>query len=129
MGCFMRTPNGKYPQYHTSADDLSLVSGEALAESMLRVWQTIEILDKNHRYLNLNPKCEPQLGRRGLYRLMGGTRSSDVEAALLWVLNYSDGEHALLDIAEKSKLDFQSLNQAAGMLMEVGLLKRLEDRV
>ena len=104
----MRTPNGKYPQYHTSADDLSLVKPEALAGSLHRLLCIVRMLEKNRVYLNLNPKCEPQLGRRGLYRLMGGTSSSELEEAILWVLNQSDGTHSLLDIAERSKLGFDT---------------------
>src|SRR5262249_28060708 len=66
VGCFMRTPNGCYPQYHTSADDLTLVSPSSLAESLRQLLRVIQILEENARHLNLNPKCEPQLGRRGL---------------------------------------------------------------
>ena len=63
----------------------------------------IDVLEGNRRYLNLNPKCEPQLGRRGLYRTIGGDDAGrSRELALLWVLNLSDGEHGLLDIAERS---------------------------
>ena len=126
VGCFMRTPNGKYPQYHTSADDLSLVKPEALAGSLHRLLRIVTTLEKNHFYLNLNPKCEPQLGRRGLYRLMGGTNNSEFEEAILWVLNQSDGGHSLLDIAERSKLGFGIINEAADALLNSGLLREVK---
>ncbi len=125
-GCFMRTPNGKYPQYHTSADDLKLVTAPALAESALQLLNIIFVLENNHRYLNLNPKCEPQLGRRGLYRLVGGTNNTGFEEAMLWVLNLSDGEHSLLEIAERSKLNFATISKVADELVRHGLLKRIE---
>ena len=124
VGCFMRTPNGKYPEYHTSVDDLSLVKQEALAGSLHRLLCIVGTLEKNHFYLNLNPKCEPQLGRRGLYRLMGGTSSSELEEAILWVLNQSDGTHSLLDIAERSKLGFERISEAADALLQNGLLRK-----
>jgi len=127
VGCFMRTPNGKYPQYHTSADDLSLVKPESLAESLLRLLGIVRILEKNQRYLNLNPKCEPQLGRRGLYRSLGGTSGSGFEEALLWVLNLSDGAHSLLDIAERSGLEFGELDRAAEALLKHELLRQTND--
>src|SRR5579859_2820070 len=92
VGCYMRTPNGKYPQYHTSADDLTLVAAPALADSTLQLLKVMSVLEDNHRCVNLNPKCEPQLGRRGLYRQVGGTNSSEFEEAMLWVLNLSDGD-------------------------------------
>jgi aminopeptidase-like protein len=124
VGCFMRTPNGKYPQYHTSADNLDLVTAPALAESVYRLLSVVEVLEKNHRYLNLSPKCEPQLGRRGLYRQMGGTASTGLEEALLWVLNFSDGEHSLLNIAERSNLEFSKLAETAELLLKNDLLRR-----
>jgi aminopeptidase-like protein len=125
VGCFMRTPNGKYPQYHTSADDLSLVKPKALVESLHRLLRIVQTLEANHMYLNLNPKCEPQLGRRGLYRNMGGTSGSRFEESLLWVLNLSDGTHSLLDIAERSGLDFNELDQAAKALLKHDLLRQI----
>ncbi|HKM52531.1 MAG TPA: winged helix-turn-helix domain-containing protein, partial [Isosphaeraceae bacterium] len=82
------------------------------------------ILENNALYLNLNPKCEPQLGKRGLYRAIGGlAEAGRLELAMLWVLNLSDGRHALLDIAERAALPFDLVLQAAGMLIEHGLLK------
>ncbi len=77
----------------------------------------LDILENNKRYLNQNPKCEPQLGKRGLYRTMGGNvESKEAELAMLWVLNLSDGRHSLLDVAERSKLAFSSVSAAARAL-------------
>ncbi len=72
VGCFMRTPHGQYPEYHTSADNLDFVSPEPLAGSLETCLGVLEVLEGNARYLSQNPKGEPQLGRRGLYRSMGG---------------------------------------------------------
>jgi aminopeptidase-like protein len=124
VGCFMRTPNGCYPEYHTSADDLSLVSPSAMGESLAQLLGVIQILEQNRRYVNLNSKCEPQLGRRGLYRQIGGMHDPNgVENAMFWVLNFSDGEHDLLDIAVRSGIEFQGIGTAAELLREAGLLK------
>ena len=54
---------------------------------------------------------------------MGGTRNSDLEEALLWVLNFSDGGHSLLDIAERANLEFGVLEEAAELLIEHDLLR------
>ena len=79
--------------------------------------------------MNLNPKCEPQLGRRGLYRQMGGMKDAAVrEMAILWVLNLSDGQHDLLDIAARSGLPFDQISSAVEALREVDLLKPLEKK-
>jgi aminopeptidase-like protein len=125
VGCFMRTPHGEYREYHTSADNLGFVTPTAL-EAALRTCQAIvEVLEGNVGYVNQSPKCEPQLGKRGLYRALGGglDRASQ-EMAMLWVLNLSDGRHTLLDIAERSGLAFPAVREAATALAEHGLLKR-----
>ena len=124
VGCFMRTPHGRYPEYHTSADDLDLVTAPALGESLEVLLSIVNVLEGNHRYVNLSPKGEPQLGRRGLYRKIGGTSNSRREEAMLWVLNFSDGEHSLLDIAERSKLNFDDIFEAAQDLTQHGLLEK-----
>jgi aminopeptidase-like protein len=123
VGCFMRTPNGRYPQYHTSADDLTLITASSLGESLLQLLRVIQVFEENGRYLNLNPKCEPQLGRRGLYRQTGGIKDAALsEMAMLWVLNLSDGQHGLLDIAVRSGIPFEQISGAADALKEAGLL-------
>jgi aminopeptidase-like protein len=128
VGCFMRTPNGEYAEYHSSADDLSMVTGEALADSLRQLMNVVQVLEENDRWINLNPKCEPQLGRRGLYRSVGGLRDAGAsELAVLWVLNYSDGQHDLLEIATRSRLSFAEISGAARALQAAGLLDR-QDR-
>jgi aminopeptidase-like protein len=123
VGCFMRTPNGRYPQYHTSADDLTLVSPSALGESLQQLLRVVQVFEENCHCLNLNPKCEPQLGRRGLYREMGGIKDAAArEMAMLWVLSLSDGQHDLLEIAIRSGIPFDQISQAADALREAGLL-------
>ena len=124
VGSLTRTPWGRYPQYHTSADNLDFVRPEALEGSLRTYLAVMDVLEGNRRYLNLNPKCEPQLGRRGLYRTIGGDDSGrSRELALLWVLNLSDGENDLLDIAEWSGMSFEAIRAAADALLEVGLLR------
>ena len=114
VGCLMRTPHGCFPEYHTSADDLSFVRPENLAESLLRCRDIMRLMDANRTLINLNPKCEPQLGKRGLYGSVGGAANSrSRELALLWVLNLSDGEHSLLDIAERAGLPFPVIESSA----------------
>jgi len=119
VGCFSRTPYGKYPEYHTSADNLGFVAPECLSDSFIKIISIFEVLEENFNYLNLHPKCEPQLGRRGLY-----TATGPDEMAMLWVLNLSDGNNTLLDIAEKAGLKFETVLRAAKILCENNLLKK-----
>jgi aminopeptidase-like protein len=123
VGCLTRTPNGRYPEYHTSADNLGFVRPEALEDSLEKCVRIVEILEQDGAYLNQNPKCEPQLGRRGLYRATGGRDLPGFEMALLWVLNLSDGRHSLLDIAERAGVPFRVVRGAATALEGVGLLQ------
>jgi len=126
MGSLTRTPWGRYPEYHTSADDLSLVQPRYLADSWKTYSSVLDILENNNYYLNQNPKCEPQLGKRGLYRTMGGNvESKEAELAMLWVLNLSDGHHSLLEIAERSKLAFPAVRTAARALETAKLLRAM----
>jgi aminopeptidase-like protein len=120
----MRTPHGRYPEYHTSADDLAFVRPSSLADSFMKYLAVFQVLENNRTYLNLNPKCEPQLGKRGLYRLMGGDRETGFDQmSLLWVLNLSDGRHSLLDIAERSGYEFAMIKNAAEALLQHELLR------
>jgi aminopeptidase-like protein len=120
----MRTPHGEYGEYHTSGDDLRLITPAALAESFGIALAIVEVLEHNARFVNLNPKCEPQLGKRGLYRAIGGESDrASREQAMLWVLSLSDGTHTLLDIAEQAGLKFGIIHEAAQALAENGLLK------
>ncbi len=127
VGSLTRTPHGRFAEYHTSADNLDLVRPAQVADSLLTYLRVIEVLEGNKPYRNLNPKCEPQLGRRGLYGAMGGhTQSAAAELALLWVLNLSDGRHELLDIAERSALPFATIARAAHALTRTALLEPVE---
>ncbi|MEW6585078.1 MAG: DUF4910 domain-containing protein [Nitrospirota bacterium] len=126
VGCLMRTPYGRYPEYHTSADDLSFVHPECLAGSLSLFLSVLNIIENNERYLNQNPKCEPQLGRRGLYQSTGGQQDKKLrELAMLWVLNLSDGRHTLLDVSERAGLHFNLVIEAADALKEHDLLKAI----
>jgi aminopeptidase-like protein len=122
-GRLTRSVNGGYPQYHTSADDLALITPAALQESLATCQRMVEIMEGNQHFLSLNPKGEPRLGSRGLYRSMGGQEPLESEHAMLWVLNQADGTQSLLDIARRSGVGFESLQRAAQALQATGLIK------
>ena len=123
VGCLMRSVWGTFPEYHTSADNLAFLAPESLGESFHVCASIFDLLETNRSYKNLSPFCEPQLGRRGLYHSTGGTSPETEINARLWVLNMSDGNHSLLDIAERSGLPFSILNDAADLLSRNGLLE------
>ena len=126
VGCFMRTPHGKYSEYHTSDDNLTFVQPEYLEESFTHCLGVVTLLERNKTFLSQNLRCEPQLGRRGLYRAIGGeSDGAKREMAMLWVLNLSDGRHSLLEIAERSSMPFDIVHEAATILVDHGLLKEI----
>jgi aminopeptidase-like protein len=123
VGCLSRTPYAAYPEYHTSADDLDLVGPAQLQESLEVCWEVVQVLEADRRYVNLSPKGEPQLGRRGLYGQIGGRSDAEErQMAMLWVLNQSDGRMSLLDVAERSGVPLALLAEVAAALEEAGLL-------
>ena len=122
VGCLFRTYSHDYPENHTSADNLDLMSAEKLAGSLALCAKIVTILEDNAKYWNTRPKAEPQLGKHGIYRTMGGPIPPAHLIHLFWLLNYSDGEHSLLDIADKSKFSFADVRHAADLLLEHGLL-------
>lgn len=124
VGCLSRTPYAQYPEYHTSADNPEFVSPDAMADTLDACTEIFGVLERNRYYRNLNPFCEPQLGKRGLYDALGGrSDAKQAQLAMLWVLNLSDGEHTLLHIAERSDLPFDAVAGAADALLGAGLIK------
>jgi aminopeptidase-like protein len=129
VGCLMRTPHGQYPEYHTSADGLDFIQPTFLADSFSKCLSVIGVLEHNKLYVNQNPKCEPQLGKRALYGAIGGqTDRRTGELAMLWVLNLADGHHTLLDIAERAGIEFESVRLAAQALLTHELLREHPDQ-
>ena len=122
FGRLTRSVNGGYPQYHSSADDLSLIRPESLEHSYEACRRIISVLEGDAQYVNLSPKGEPQLGKRGLYGAVGGRSPAEREHALLWILNQSDGTQSLMDIAKRSGIDFDIVRKAATELEGAKLL-------
>lgn len=123
IGRLTRSPNGAYPEYHSSADDLDLIRPDKLAESVTVLARMLALLDGNRYLQNLSPRGEPRLGKRGLYGDLGGGGPGEFEHALLWVLSLADGEHDLVAVAGRSGLSFELLHRAAAALEDVGLIR------
>jgi aminopeptidase-like protein len=123
VGLIQRSRFGTFPQYHTSADNLDFIAPRHLADSLRAIWRVIEIAETDFTPLNLSPKGEPQLGRRGLYATTGGDKHGPARAmAYLWVLNQADGSRTLLDIAERAGMPYHVMLAAARALADVGLI-------
>jgi aminopeptidase-like protein len=125
FGAFSRSPADAFPEYHSSDDDLSVVTPEALADSYRTLLTIVDVFERDATYVNAAPFGEPQLGRRGLYRSIGG--GSSQEAAYLWLLSLCDGSASLVDVALRSGLPFERVADAADRLVEQELLVGQED--
>ncbi len=124
VGLFERSMYGEFPEYHTSADNLDFISADNLEFSYSLVAQVIEILETSWYPVSTLPHCEPQLGRRGLYKAMGGDNESvERQMAMLWILNQADGEHSLFDIAERAGIDYSRIREVAEVLREHDLIR------
>lgn len=125
VGLLQNSAFGTFSEYHTSADNLDFIHPQYLARSYHLIAAVIDVVEGDWTPVNLSPKGEPQLGRRGLYAALGGDKGGAQSAMpMLWVLNLADGDHSLLDIAERSGLAFRDIAAAATLLEEHGLLAR-----
>ncbi|MCB8977315.1 MAG: DUF4910 domain-containing protein [Ardenticatenaceae bacterium] len=129
IGSLTRTSYGRFPEYHTSADNLEFVRPLYLADSLKKYLAVFDVLENNKYFFNCQPYGEPRLGKRGLTGAFGGGKDAQsIEKALLWVLNFSDGENNLLDIAERAELPFSTVKEAASALIKVGLLREQQSK-
>lgn len=124
VGSLMRTAYGKYPEYHSSADDFSVVSEDSLEQAAHVLIKAIEVIELNRTYINCNPFCEPNLGKRNLYPSLGaGKNNSTVLHSIKWVLCFSDGQHDVVDIAIRSGMSVSDISAAIPPLVSAGLLR------
>ena len=157
VGSLFRSIYGtdEFPEYHTSGDNLNFMSITSLAESFSIYFSILFELDNNFylqsdksnlsknlikdskketskstKYLNLNPKCEPQLGKRGIYHQIGGQESTmkqrKMEFEIFWILNLSDGNNSIQDISRRSGIPLSDLQSSIKILINSKLLKKIE---
>ncbi|MGQ0619551.1 MAG: DUF4910 domain-containing protein [Panacagrimonas sp.] len=128
VGCLMRSPHGSFPEYHSSADNLDFVKPASLLDSLRKCLTVFHALEHNAVYVNQNPRCEPRLGKRGLYKAVGGAHGGmHREMALLWTLSLCDGSVSLLDVAERAGLPFDAIWSAVKDLSACGLLVKVQE--
>ena len=128
VGSLTRTMYSQYPEYHTSLDNKDFISFESMCQTVDIYYQIMMTLELNRSFQNLMPFGEPQLGKRGLISTLGGRGRSGAEetAAIRWLLNYSDGEHDLLQISERSGVPMVLLSDVAQRCVDAGLLAPIE---
>lgn len=124
VGSLTRSMYQRYKEYHTSLDNKSFVSFDAMEKTVNTYFDFVRALELNEKYLTTIPYCEPQLGKRGLY-----PSSTEPLAARKLIhdrmhfLTYADGEHDLIDIAELKGISIFDLEEHIAPLLEAGLIK------
>ena len=111
----MRQMFGRYPEYHTSADDKSLISFDTIRESVQGYFDTIMALELDFRPYGRVQRGSPMLSKSPipLYRNIMNFRSQPKNVRtriMLEILNLADGNMSLLDMAESK--DFRLLDYA-----------------
>ena len=137
IGQIARTVYQEYPQYHTSLDDKNFMKIDKVIDSSNQIMNLITALENQSFYINLKPKCEPQLGKRDLYpninsKLTREEKSNDnlidgreFNKFSMILLNYSDGTYSLEDLVSKFKIDMNTANAVAQVLEKNKLIKKL----
>jgi aminopeptidase-like protein len=120
----MRSKYGEYPEYHTSLDNLDLISPQGLAGGYEVMRTILECLEAN-RLLRVTVSCEPQLGKRGLYPTVSTKQSGAMVRDMMNLIAYSDGKRDLLEVAEKIKVPMWELIPIAERLEAEGLLEEV----
>ncbi|HZJ02595.1 MAG TPA: DUF4910 domain-containing protein [Thermoleophilia bacterium] len=118
----MRSKYGEYPEYHTSLDDLSLVTPDGLQGAFTVLRECLELIEENRVYLSTN-LGEPQLGRRGLYPTLGTKNPHRRANEILDFLAYADGSNDLIDISSIIGVPVRQLYSLARTLEAEGLIK------
>jgi aminopeptidase-like protein len=122
IASILRTKYSQYPEYHTSLDNLdNVVTPKGLDGGYWALRRALELIEKNNIY-KVNILCEPQMGRRGLYPTLSKKNSGDQTRLIMNLLSYCDGEHSLIDIAEKINLPAWDLYESIETLISHNLI-------
>lgn len=120
--CFCRSKYHVYPEYHTSGDNLDIISKDGLAGSYTVMKNCIDVLELNERY-KVTCLCEPQLGKRGLVPTMSSKETYQQTLALKDILAYADGRNDLLELSELIEQPLDVILPVIEKLLEAGLIK------
>ena len=125
MVSIMRSRYDTYPEYHTSKDDLSLITPAGLGGGFEALRKAVMSIEANRTYRATMP-CQPNLGKRGLYPTLSTKKTFEIVRSMVMTLDYCDGDHDLLSIAEMLDVPIWELSPVAQTLEDHGLLELLD---
>ena len=120
-----RTKYGRYPEYHTSLDNLDLISSDGLFGGYDKLQKSIELLEKN-KFYSIDNFCEPQLGKRGLYPTISTKQTREIVRVMMDFIAYADGTNDLIDIATIINVSAYELYEIVERLESANLIKEIE---
>ncbi len=126
ISSIMRSKYGEYPEYHTSLDDLSFVTAGGLLGGFEAIQKAIKIIERNKVY-KTRIKCEPQLGRRGLYPTLSIKKQTEHVKIMMDFLSYCDGKSDLLAISELIEQEFETIVPFVERLLNYSIIEELVD--
>lgn len=123
VASIMRTKYGRYPEYHTSLDNLTeVVTPAGLQGGYTALQRSLELLE-NNEVLQVQVLCEPQMGKRGLYPTLSTKSSGQQVRQMMDLISYCDGQYSLLDIAEKLEVPCWDLYETVALLKQHDLIR------
>jgi len=122
IASIMRSKYGEYPEYHTSLDNLDLVTESGLLGGFKALQKSIEILERDCILKN-TILCEPQLGKRGMYPLLSTKNPSFQVRKMMNLISFCDGNHSLLEIANIINEPFEEIFPLAVKLIDNGIIE------
>jgi len=126
VASIMRSKYGTYPEYHTSLDNLDLISAAGLNGAYEVIRAAIECIEANELF-RTSVKCEPQLGKRGLYPTVSTKETAAIVGNMMNLIAYADGERTLLEIATKIGVPLWELLPIVAKLKQANLIEVLEE--
>ncbi len=126
IATIMRSKHGEYPEYHTSLDNLDLVSESGLIGGYMAIRKSIEILEKDC-ILKTTVLCEPQLGKRGMYPLLSTKNSQFHVKSMMNLISFCDGSRSLLQIADLIDESFEEIYPIAIKLIGFGIIEVINE--
>lgn len=123
VGSLTRSMYHRFKEYHTSLDNKDFISFEAMMRTIEVYFEIVKTLEINDYYINTEPYCEPQLGKRGLYFTQGGTRNEGLDVlGILHLLSFADGQRDLIEIADWQGRSANSYTEIIRLLKQKNLL-------
>ena len=119
----MTNPHSEFPEYHTSYDNLDLVSVECIKNVSSFYLDVLEEYERRECYIISHDGCEPFMANKNVYRQTGGTSNNQWDNVRNWVIFMSDNNHSQLDMSVKTGICIKQIEKCVKVLLEKDIIK------